>query len=185
MECGSGAGGRHSEQACGLSGLWDIRRPCMWGSMWYWDVNIQTAFYGSFASNHMEQVKVFCDAFLSYREEAFRFAERIYGERGWALDYPHPLYNCIQPWCGLFLWQYYAYTQDTEFLREKAYPAFCGMLAACSDDDWKDDVSALQQPVPSSIVMLDEAGGTIVKGNSFQLRFRVNPSSVVLTKDDV
>lgn len=22
--------------------------------------------------------------------------------------------------------------------------AFCGMLAACSDDDWKDDVSALQ-----------------------------------------
>lgn len=33
--------------------------------------------------------------------------------------------------------------------------------------------------------MLDEAGGTIVKGNSFQLRFRVNPSSVVLTKDDV
>ena len=128
MECGSGAGGRHSEQACGLSGLWDIRRPCMWGSMWYWDVNIQTAFYGSFASNHMEQVKVFCDAFLSYREEAFRFAERIYGERGWALDYPHPLYNCIQPWCGLFLWQYYAYTKDTEFLREKAYPAFCEML---------------------------------------------------------
>lgn len=63
--------------------------------------------------------------------------------------------------------------------------AFCGMLAACSDDDWKDDVSALQHPVPSSIVMLDEAGGTIVKGNSFQLRFRVNPSSVVLTKDDV
>ena len=63
--------------------------------------------------------------------------------------------------------------------------AFCGMLVACSDDDWKDDVSALQRPVPSSIVMLDEAGGTIVKGNSFQLRFRVNPSSVVLTKDDV
>lgn len=128
IECGSGAGGRHSEQACGLSGLWDIRRPCMWGSMWYWDVNIQTAFYGSFASNHMEQVKVFCDAFLSYREDAFRFAERVYGEKGWALDYPHPLYNCIQPWCGLFLWQYYAYTKDTEFLREKAYPAFCEML---------------------------------------------------------
>ena len=28
--------------------------------------------------------------------------------------------------------------------------AFCGMLAACSDDDWKDDVSALQQPAPFS-----------------------------------
>ena len=115
IECGSGAGSSHSEQACGLSGLWDIRRPCMWGSMWYWDVNIQTAFYGSFGSNHMEQVKVFCDAFLSYREEAFDFAERVYGEKGWALDYPHPLYNCIQPWCGLFLWQYYAYTRIRSF----------------------------------------------------------------------
>ena len=27
------------------------------------------------------------------------------------------------------------------------------MLVACSDDDWKDDVSALQKPVPSGIVM--------------------------------
>lgn len=128
IECGSGAGSVHSEQACGLSGLWDIRRPCMWGSMWYWDVNIQTAFYGSFASNHIEQAKVFCDAFLAYREEVYRFAERIYGKSGWALDYPHPLYNCIQPWCALFLWQYYAYTKDVEFLREKAYPVFLEML---------------------------------------------------------
>ena len=128
MECGSGIGGAHSEQACGLSGLWDIRRPCMWGSMWYWDVNIQTAFYGSFGSNHMEQVKGFCDAFLTYREEAHRFAERIYGIDGWALDYPHPLYHCIQPWCALFLWQYYTYTKDVEFLRDKAYPVFCEML---------------------------------------------------------
>lgn len=139
MECGSGDGSAHSEQACGLSGLWDIRRPCMWGSMWYWDVNIQTAFYGSFASNHMEQVKVFCDAFLSYRKEAHRFAERIYGKTGWALDYPHPLYNCIQPWCALFLWQYYAYTKDEEFLREKAYPAFCEML------DFYREISSLDE----------------------------------------
>lgn len=128
MECGSGAGSAHSGQACGLSGLWDIRRPCMWGSMWYWDVNIQTAFYGSFGSNHMDQIKVFCDAFLTYREEVHRFAERIYGKAGWALDYPHPLYHCIQPWCALFLWQYYAYTKDIDFLRDKAYPVFREIL---------------------------------------------------------
>ena len=59
------------------------------------------------------------------------------------------------------------------------------MLVACSDDDWKDDVSALQKPVPSGIVMLGDAGGTVVKGNTFQLRFRVNPSGVFLAEDDV
>lgn len=60
-----------------------------------------------------------------------------------------------------------------------------GLLTACSDDDWKDDVSALQKPTPSSIVLLDDEGGMVVKGSMFQLRFRVNPSGVTLTKDDV
>ena len=128
LGCCSGAGSIYSDQACGLSGLWDIRRPCMWGSMWYWDVNIQTAFYGTFGSNHMEEAKVFCDAFLSYREEARRFAQRVYGAEGWAIDYPHMFYNCIQPWCALFLWKYYAYTLDEAFLQKKAYPAFREIL---------------------------------------------------------
>ena len=139
MECGSGAGGKYPEQACGLSGLWDIRRPCMWGSMWYWDVNIQTAFYGSFASNHPEQAKVFCDAFLSYRDDVRAFAERVYGKKGWALDYPHPLYNCIQPWCALFLWKYYEYTGDETFLREKAWPAFLEILDFYREISEKDE----------------------------------------------
>lgn len=127
LECCSGRGSVHSEQACGLSGMWDIRRPCMWGSMWYWDVNIQTAFYGAFASNHMEHVQVFCDAFLSCREDVKHYTEEVYGREGWALDYPHTLYNCIQPWCALFLWNYYSYTGDMDFLRERAYPVFMEM----------------------------------------------------------
>ena len=128
LECCSGKGSVHSEQACGLSGLWDIRKPCMWGSMWYWDVNIQTAFYGTFSSNHMELAKVFCDGFLSYEPDIKKFAEEFYGEEGWALDYPHPLYHCIQPWCALFLWKYYTYTKDETFLRDKVYPTFCEIL---------------------------------------------------------
>lgn len=128
LECCSGKGSIHSEQACGLSGLWDIRKPCMWGSLWYWDVNIQSSFYGTFASNHMELAKVFCDGFLSYEEKIKAFAKRFYKEAGWALDYPHPLYQCIQPWCALFLWQYYAYTGDEVFLGERAYPVFCEII---------------------------------------------------------
>ena len=49
------------------------------------------------------------------------------------------------------------------------------MLAACNKDEWKDDVDALKQPMPTGIVIMDAVSVTAVKGTSFQLRFRVNP----------
>lgn len=166
LGCCSGSGSIYTEQACGLSGLWDIRRPCMWGSMWYWDVNIQTAFYGTFASNHLEQAKVFCDGFLSYREETHSFAKRVYGKDGWATDYPHTLYHCIQPWCALFLWKYYAYSKDQDFLSDKAYPAFCEILAFYQENSRVDengirhldyDICPEQGPVAADTVITTAA----------------------------
>ncbi|MCR2803555.1 glycosyl hydrolase family 95 catalytic domain-containing protein [Paenibacillus soyae] len=122
--CASGLGSAYPEQACGLNGLWDIRRPSLWGSMWYWDVNIQQAFWPVFSSNHLELAKLFCEGYLKYGQDAERFARDVYGADGWALDYPHALYNCIQPWCAQFLWQYYSYSGDIEFLMDTAYPVF-------------------------------------------------------------
>lgn len=122
--CSYGSDGKYPEQACGLSGLWDIRRPNMWGSMWYWDVNIQSAFWGIGACGHPELLKAFCDGYLEYEQDIRRFTRQVYGIEGWALDYPHPLYNCIQPWCACVLWEYFTYTGDLEFLEKKAYPVF-------------------------------------------------------------
>jgi len=124
IECASGKGGTYPEQACGLNGLWDIRRPSLWGSMWYWDVNIQEAFWPVFSSNQLELGKHFCDSYLYYQDDIEAYTQRMYGVDGWALDYPHTLYNCIQPWCAQFLWQYYSYSGDLDFLRDKAYPVF-------------------------------------------------------------
>lgn len=122
--CASGFRSLYPEQACGLNGLWDIRRPTLWGSMWYWDVNIQEVFWPVFSSNHLELGKLFFDGYVKYADDAVRFAETVYGADGWAIDYPHTLYNCIQPWCAQFLWQYYRYSGDIDFLRDKAYPVF-------------------------------------------------------------
>lgn len=124
LACCSGSGGKYSGQACGLCGLWDIRKPNMWGSTWYWDVNIQTVFQGVFAANHLELARVFCDGYLSYEEEIRSYTRRVYGQDGWAADYPHTLYNCIQPWCAQFLWNYYLFGKDEDFLKKKAYPVF-------------------------------------------------------------
>ncbi|MEF3302899.1 glycosyl hydrolase family 95 catalytic domain-containing protein [Paenibacillus sp. GYB003] len=120
----SGKGGRMYEQACGLNGLWDIKQPTKWGSMWYWDVNIQAAFWPLYTANHLEVAEAFNDGLFSYTAQAEKMAKQFYGLDGYAADYPHALYLSIWPWCAQFAWDYYRYSMDETFLREKAYPLF-------------------------------------------------------------
>ncbi|TCM99073.1 trehalose/maltose hydrolase-like predicted phosphorylase [Paenibacillus sp. BK033] len=122
LSCSSGRGGSMPEQACGLNGLWDIKQPTKWGSMWYWDVNIQAAFWPLYTANHLELASLFNEGLLSYAGSAERMAKQFYGLDGIAADYPHALYYSIWPWCAQFLWNYYRYSMDETFLREKAYP---------------------------------------------------------------
>ena len=63
--------------------------------------------------------------------------------------------------------------------------AMAALATACSKDDWKDDVEALKKPVPTDIVILDASAVTAVKGTSFELRLRVNPSGVEVTKENL
>ena len=124
LDCSSGKGGVMKHHACGLNGLWDIKHPNIWGSMWYWDVNIQAAFAGVFSSNRLDLGRVFSDGLLSYVELAERFAQNYHGFDGVALDYPYPFYFCIWPWCAQYLWSQYEYSLDTDYLKNEAYPLF-------------------------------------------------------------
>lgn len=132
IECACGRGSAYPEQACGLNGLWDIRRPVLWSSCWYWDVNIQQAFWPAFSANHLEIARLFCEGYLRYADRAIAFAREVHGIDGWALDYPHMYYNCIQPWCAQFLWRYFEYGGDRDFLEHTAYPVFQKQIAAFS-----------------------------------------------------
>jgi hypothetical protein len=124
LACCSGKGGRMYQQACGLNGLWDIKQPNRWGSSWYWDVNIQAAFWPTYTSNHLEIAEAFNDGLLSYTSKAEKMAKEFHGLEGYASDYPHALYLSTWAWCAQFLWYYYRYSMDKSFLKEKAYPFF-------------------------------------------------------------
>lgn len=128
LDCCSGRGGIMAHQACGLNGLWDVRQPTIWGSMWYWDVNIQAAFSGVFSSDQLELGESFTDGLLHYVPAAKQFAQNVYGLEGCAFDYPFTMYHCIWPWCAAYVWTQYEYSGDMDFLRKKAYPLF---LALC------------------------------------------------------
>lgn len=128
LACSSGKGGRMYHQACGLNGLWDIKQPTRWGSMWYWDVNIQAAFSPVYTANHLEIAEVFNDAFLSYTDRAEKMAREYHGLEGYSADFPFAIYLSIWPWCAQYLWWYYRYSMDKSFLEEKAYPLFKNVL---------------------------------------------------------
>lgn len=63
--------------------------------------------------------------------------------------------------------------------------AMAALATGCTKDGWKDDVEALKKPAPTDIVILDASSVTAVKGTQFQLRFRVNPSGVEVTKENL
>ena len=107
LDCSSGKDGVMKHHACGLNGLWDIRHPNLWGSMWYWDVNIQAAFAGVFSSNRLDLGKVFSDGLLTYVELGERFAKDVHNMRGLAIDYPYHIYYSTWPWCAQYLWSQY------------------------------------------------------------------------------
>lgn len=124
LDCCSGANGIMKHHACGLNGLWDVRHPNLWGSMWYWDVNIQAAFAGVFSSNRLDLAKVFSDGLISYVELAEKSAKDVHNVNGIAADYPYSFYYSCWPWCAQYLWFLYEYSLDKEYLKNDAFPVF-------------------------------------------------------------
>ncbi len=124
LDCSSGKDGIMKHQACGLNGLWGIRNPYIWYSTWYWDVNIQAAFAGVFSSNRLDLGKVFSDGLKCYVDSAKWFAEEYHRMTGISADYPYHFYYSTWPWCAMYLWFQYEYSQDVDYLREDAYPIF-------------------------------------------------------------
>ena len=131
LDCCSGKDGVMKHHACGLNGLWDIKHPNLWGSMWYWDVNIQASFAGVFTGNRLELGKVFSDGLRSYIKRAKRFAIEKHGMRGIAIDYPYSFYYSVWPWCAQYLWFLYEYSVDKEYLESEAYPLFLELCEFC------------------------------------------------------
>ena len=131
LDCCSGKGGVMKHHACGLNGLWDIKHPSLWGSMWYWDVNIQASFAGVFTNNRLDLARVFSEGLLSYVTRAKSFAVSEHALRGIAADYPYSFYYSVWPWCAQYLWFLYEYSQDRDYLKNEAYPVFLSLCEFC------------------------------------------------------
>ena len=122
-----------------LQGVWtadaDILPP--WKGDYHHDLNTQLSYYHYLKANHLPQGKSFVDFLWNSREAGRAFAERFYGTKGqclpavmsidgkplggWAM---YSLSPTNQIWLCKVFDDYYRYTGDEEFLKERAYPYF-------------------------------------------------------------
>jgi alpha-L-fucosidase 2 len=121
----------------GLFGPWSYRRI---GSDWHGDYhlnyNVQQPFWGVFSSNHPELHEPYVSMVDHLLPLSREWAGQYYGLRGAAFPhsaypvrmttnpYPDPSWGwevCETPWAVQSLWWQYLYTQDADYLRDRAF----------------------------------------------------------------
>jgi hypothetical protein len=164
----------------GLMGNWILTDNPMCHGDYHLNYNFQAPFYGLYSANRIEQAMSYYEPILDYIPEGRRRAREEISEST-LLDIPEGVNGVlfpvgIGPWGSTpddnthnqvsdatfaaipFIWHYY-YTQDKEFLRDKAYPF---MLALA--DFWKD------------YLRRDEIGRYVVHAGSYEGTKGFNPS---------
>ncbi len=186
LDCCSGENGFMTHQACGLNGLWDVRHPTIWGSRWYWDVNIQAAYAGVFSSNRLNLGKVFSDGLLTYVELAERFAKNVHNMPGVALDFPPQNYYSTWPWCAGYLWNQFEYSGDVEYLRKDAYPLFkklCEFTLALFQYDEKTDTYYVYPDISPEQGALSHNTTITIASVKYMLQFTLKAAEILGDND--
>ena len=134
-----GSASREGQYPMPLQGLWTaddgVNLP-PWRGDYHNDLNTELTYYSYLKSNHVSEGKSFVDYLLSLTETARICAKRIYGAKegivlpcvmdingramgGWAQYSMSPTNHL---WLCQSLERHFTYTNDMDFLRDKAYP---------------------------------------------------------------
>jgi hypothetical protein len=128
---------RPGKIAPGLYGNWTWQDASPWWSDYHWDYNFQQTFWGAYSSNHLEETKPYNQTVAALLPAAQAEAREVYGLAGakfFLISYPRttarnpypalPLDRCmcLSAWAAQEMWWHYLYSQDTRYLRTRAYP---------------------------------------------------------------
>ncbi|MCE7984835.1 MAG: hypothetical protein DYG89_26990 [Caldilinea sp. CFX5] len=121
----------------GLFANWSYRDiGIAWHGDYHMNYNTQQPFWATFASNHVELHLPYVDLVDQLLPISRKWAREYYGLRGAyfphsaypvemkIMPYPVPTWGweiCETPWAVQSLWWHYRYTQDVNFLRNRAF----------------------------------------------------------------
>ena len=119
-----------------LQGMWNGDYSPAWACTYFNNENIQMAYWQACKGGLSEALLPLFNLYDSFKDDYRENASRLYGCRGLLLPLfmdngcgkkknlqPHVLYwTGSSAWISAIYYEYYQYTHDTEFLRERAYP---------------------------------------------------------------
>jgi alpha-L-fucosidase 2 len=136
-----------------LQGIWNPHLRPPWSSNYTTNINVEMNYWPAEVTNLSEMHEPLLGLIENLAATGSVSAETFWGTRGWAVSHNsdiwamsnpvgdfgegHPAWanwNMAGVWLSKHLWEHYLFTQDTEFLRLRAYPLMTG--AARFALDW-------------------------------------------------
>lgn len=128
---------RPGDLPANLQGLWADGLKPPWNSDYHLNINLQMNYWPAEVANLSECHEPLFELIESLREPGRRTARIHYGARGWVAHHITDVWGFTVPgdgpqwglwpmgaaWLCQHLWEHYAFTQDREFLRRRAWPA--------------------------------------------------------------
>jgi alpha-L-fucosidase 2 len=140
-----------------LQGLWNMSNSPPWRCDYHTDVNIEMNYWFVDAANLSECFEPLAEWLYSIRGVRRDETRKAFGTRGWITHAENGIFGGSTwkwskgdaAWVAQNLWDHYAFTQDKEYLRTRAYPV---MKDLC--EFWEDHLKQLPD-------------GTLVSPNGF------------------
>ena len=123
--------------AANLQGIWNESVDPPWGSKYTVNINTEMNYWMAESANLAECALPMFDLLAATREPGTRVAKDLYGAKGSVVHHNTDIWGDAGPidalgggvwamgacWLSLHLWHHYAFTVDSRFLAERAYPA--------------------------------------------------------------
>ena len=141
----------HAGPPANLQGIWNGDLRPAWSSNYTININTQMNYWGAEAAGLTACHEPLFDLLDRLAAQGTDVARELYGARGWVAHHNTDMWGWALPagmghgdpswaiwmmggaWLSQHLWDHYEFTQDTAFLRERAWPLLRGCAAFLLD----------------------------------------------------
>jgi alpha-L-fucosidase 2 len=135
-----GSSRRPGQLPANLQGIWNKDLWAPWGSDYHVNINLQMNYWPAEVCNLSETTEPLVDFIEKITVPGSNTAREMYGADGWTMHHTTDVFGKTGvidgvywgmfplggTWMTLPLWRHFEYTNDTNYLRERAYPVMKG-----------------------------------------------------------
>lgn len=131
---------RPAQLPANLQGIWNKDYNAPWNSDYHVNINLQMNYWPAEVCNLSETLEPLTDFVEKLTIPGSVTARKMYGARGWTMHHTTDVFGKTAiidgvywgmfplggPWMTLPLWEHFLFTNDTTYLRTRAYPIMKG-----------------------------------------------------------